>query len=72
MIRWTANWWSQHYTKLYQLVKTKLSTHRYVGSQFTNFGFENLLHRHKIDHSHPKLEFPSISHLILDVYKYIH
>lgn len=29
-----------------------------MGSQFTSFGFENLLKRHKIDHSYSKLGHP--------------
>ncbi|MBZ5947874.1 transposase family protein [Leuconostoc gelidum subsp. gasicomitatum] len=29
-----------------------------MGSQFTSFGFENLLNRHKIDHSYSTLGHP--------------
>jgi transposase InsO family protein len=32
--------------------------HTDMGSQFTSFGFENLLNRHKIDHSYSKLGYP--------------
>ncbi|WP_370928892.1 integrase core domain-containing protein (plasmid) [Leuconostoc mesenteroides] len=32
--------------------------HTDMGSQFTSFGFENLLNRHKIDHSYSKLRHP--------------
>lgn len=32
--------------------------HTDMGSQFTSFGFENLLKRHKIDHSYSKLGHP--------------
>ncbi len=32
--------------------------HTDMGSQFTSFGFENLLKRHKIDHSYSKLGYP--------------
>ncbi|NEU49102.1 IS3 family transposase, partial [Enterococcus faecium] len=32
--------------------------HTDMGSQFTSFGFENLLNRPKIDHSYSKLRHP--------------
>ncbi|MCT4390855.1 hypothetical protein DQM11_09605 [Leuconostoc pseudomesenteroides] len=32
--------------------------HTDTGSQFTSLGFENLLNRHKIDHSYSKLRHP--------------
>ena len=32
--------------------------HTDMGSQFTSFGFENLLNHHKIDHSYSKLGHP--------------
>lgn len=41
--------------------------HTDMGSQFTSFGFENLLKREMIY----QFRFPLIAHLILDVSKYI-
>lgn len=47
------------------ILQRALSTHKKsnylhidMDSQFTSFGFENLLNQHKIDHSYSKLEHP--------------